>query len=40
VVFHEKFGLLRLSGMLMVVAGIAVMLFSRRSRTLSKVAQA
>lgn len=38
VVFHEKFGLLRFSGMLMVVCGIAVMLLSPRTRTLSKVA--
>jgi O-acetylserine/cysteine efflux transporter len=30
VVFHEKFGFLRLSGMLTVVLGIAVMLLSRR----------
>lgn len=31
VVFHEKFGLLRLSGMLTVVFGIAVMMLSRRT---------
>lgn len=30
VVFHEKFGVLRLSGMVTVMAGIAVMLLSRR----------
>lgn len=31
VVFHEKFGLIRLSGMLTVVFGIAVMMLSRRT---------
>jgi len=30
-VFHERFGLLRLGGMLTVVFGIAVMLLSRRT---------
>ena len=40
VVFHEKFGLLRLSGMLTVVFGIAVMLLSRRTAALSKAAGA
>jgi len=30
VVFHEKFGFLRLAGMLTVMFGIAVMLLSRR----------
>jgi O-acetylserine/cysteine efflux transporter len=31
VMFHEKFGLLRLGGMLTVVFGIGVMLLSRRT---------
>jgi O-acetylserine/cysteine efflux transporter len=38
VVFGEKFGPLRLAGMLTVVGGIAVMLFSRRPRALPRIA--
>ncbi len=38
VVFHEKFGALRLGGMLTVVFGIGVMLLSRRSRVATKIA--
>ena len=38
VVFGETFGPLRLSGMLIVVCGIAVMLLSKRSQTLPKIA--
>ena len=38
VVFGETFGPLRLSGMLIVVCGIAVMLLSKRSQTLPKLA--
>jgi O-acetylserine/cysteine efflux transporter len=37
-VFGETFGPLRLSGMVIVVAGIAVMLLSKRSQTLPKLA--
>jgi O-acetylserine/cysteine efflux transporter len=37
IVFGETFGPLRLAGMLTVVAGIAVMLLSRRARVLPKV---
>jgi O-acetylserine/cysteine efflux transporter len=36
-VFGERFGLLRLSGMVIVVCGIAIMLLSRRSPALSKI---
>src|SRR4029079_18364802 len=39
-VFAEKFGTLRLAGMLTVIAGIAVMLLSRRPRALPKTAGA
>jgi O-acetylserine/cysteine efflux transporter len=38
VVFGETFGPLRLSGMIIVVCGIAVMLLSKRSQTLPKLA--
>jgi O-acetylserine/cysteine efflux transporter len=38
VVFGERFGPLRLAGMVTVVGGIAVMLLARRPRTLSKAA--
>jgi O-acetylserine/cysteine efflux transporter len=38
VVFHEKFGPLRLGGMLTVVGGIAVMLLSRRPVAVPKIA--
>ncbi|MES1148207.1 MAG: EamA family transporter, partial [Bradyrhizobium guangdongense] len=38
VVFSERFGPLRLSGMLTVVAGIAVMLLSRRPPAIAKLA--
>jgi O-acetylserine/cysteine efflux transporter len=38
VVFGETFGPLRLSGMVIVVCGIAVMLLSKRSQTLPKLA--
>ena len=37
-VFHEKFGPLRLAGMVTVVGGIAVMLLSKRPRTVPKIA--
>jgi len=37
-VFHEKFGPLRLAGMVTVVGGIAVMLLSRRPQALPKIA--
>jgi O-acetylserine/cysteine efflux transporter len=37
VVFNEQFGTLRLAGMLVVVAGIAVMLLSRRPPPLVEV---
>jgi O-acetylserine/cysteine efflux transporter len=37
VVFGETFGSLRLAGMLTVVAGIAVMLLSKRAQALPKV---
>jgi O-acetylserine/cysteine efflux transporter len=36
IVFHETFGSLRLAGMLTVVAGIAVMLLSKRAQVLPK----
>ena len=36
IVFGETFGSLRLAGMLTVVAGIAVMLLSRRAQVLPK----
>jgi O-acetylserine/cysteine efflux transporter len=39
-VFGEKFGTLRLAGMLTVIAGIAVMLLSRRVQALPKAAGA
>jgi O-acetylserine/cysteine efflux transporter len=38
IVFSEKFGSLRLAGMLTVVGGIAMMLLSRRPRTVAKLA--
>jgi O-acetylserine/cysteine efflux transporter len=38
IVFHEKFGALRLAGMLTVIGGIAVMLLARRLRAVAKVA--
>jgi len=38
IVFHEKFGPLRLAGMVTVVGGIAVMLLSRRPRAVPKIA--
>jgi O-acetylserine/cysteine efflux transporter len=38
IVFSEKFGPLRLAGMLTVVGGIAVMLLAKRSRTVAKLA--
>jgi O-acetylserine/cysteine efflux transporter len=37
IVFNETFGPLRLAGMLTVVAGIAVMLLSKRAQVLPKV---
>jgi len=37
-VFHEKFGPLRLAGMVTVVGGIAVMLLSRRPRAVPRIA--
>jgi O-acetylserine/cysteine efflux transporter len=40
IVFGEKFGTLRLAGMLTVIAGIAIMLLSRRPQALPKVAGA
>ncbi len=36
-VFHERVGPLRLPGMLTVIAGIAVMLLSRRTQALPKI---
>src|ERR1700726_2551078 len=38
IVFGERFGPLRLSGMLIVVCGIAIMLLSKRSQVLPKIA--
>jgi O-acetylserine/cysteine efflux transporter len=38
IVFHKKFGPLRLAGMITVVGGIAVMLLSRRPRAVPKIA--
>jgi O-acetylserine/cysteine efflux transporter len=38
IAFHEKFGPLRLGGMLTVVGGIAIMLLSKRSQTVPKLA--
>jgi O-acetylserine/cysteine efflux transporter len=38
IVFHEKFGPLRLAGMVTVVGGIAVMLLSKRPRAVPKIA--
>jgi O-acetylserine/cysteine efflux transporter len=38
IVFHEKFGMLRLLGMLTVVGGIAIMMLSRRPRAVPKIA--
>ena len=38
IVFHEKFGALRLAGMLTVIGGIAVMLLARRLQAVPKVA--
>jgi O-acetylserine/cysteine efflux transporter len=38
IVFHEKFGVLRLTGMLTVIGGIAVMLLSKRQKALPKIA--
>jgi O-acetylserine/cysteine efflux transporter len=40
IVFGEKFGALRLAGMLTVIGGIAIMLFSRRPQALPKAAGA
>jgi O-acetylserine/cysteine efflux transporter len=40
IVFGEKFGTLRLAGMLTVIGGIAIMLFSRRPQALPKAAGA
>jgi drug/metabolite transporter (DMT)-like permease len=40
IVFGEKFGTLRLAGMLTVIAGIAVMLLSKRPQALPRVAGA
>jgi len=37
-VFGERFGALRLSGMIIVVCGIAIMLLSKRSQVLPKIA--
>ena len=38
IVFHEKFGALRLTGMLTVVGGIAVMLLAKRLQAVPKIA--
>ena len=38
IVFHEKFGALRLAGMLTVIGGIAVMLLSKRLQAVPKIA--
>ena len=38
IVFGERFGPLRLSGMLIVVCGIAIMLLSKRSQVLPEIA--
>ena len=38
IVFHEKFGTLRLAGMITVIGGIAVMLLARRSPVMPEVA--
>jgi O-acetylserine/cysteine efflux transporter len=38
IVFGERFGPLRFAGMLIVVCGIAIMLLSRRSKSLPKIA--
>ncbi len=38
IVFHEQFGPLRLSGMVTVVGGIAIMLLSKRPRAVPKIA--
>jgi O-acetylserine/cysteine efflux transporter len=38
IVFSEKFGPLRLAGMLTVIAGIAVMVLAKRARTVTKLA--
>ncbi len=38
IVFHEKFGTLRLFGMITVVGGIAIMLLSKRLRAVPKIA--
>jgi O-acetylserine/cysteine efflux transporter len=38
IAFHERFGPLRLGGMLTVVGGIAIMLLSRRPRAVPKIA--
>ena len=38
IVFGERFGPLRLAGMIIVVCGIAVMLLSKRARVLPKIA--
>jgi O-acetylserine/cysteine efflux transporter len=40
IVFGEKFGTLRLAGMLTVIGGIAIMLFSKRPQALPKAAGA
>jgi O-acetylserine/cysteine efflux transporter len=38
IVFHEKFGPLRLAGMLTVIGGIAVMLLAKRLQAVLKIA--
>jgi len=38
IVFHEKFGALRLAGMATVIGGIAIMLLSKRPKALPKIA--
>jgi O-acetylserine/cysteine efflux transporter len=40
IVFGEKFGTLRLAGMLTVIGGIAIMLFSKRPQALPEAAGA
>jgi O-acetylserine/cysteine efflux transporter len=40
IVFGEKFGALRLAGMITVIGGIAIMLFSKRPQALPKAAGA
>jgi O-acetylserine/cysteine efflux transporter len=38
IVFHERFGPLRLSGMITVIGGIAIMLLAKRSRAVPRIA--